>query len=277
VKSEEFINEAFGFGYEKPDYPGSTGRATGVLGRLASDLVGADNYAATAQALGATGRPKNAPITDLAKDTAAQIKSNPKLAARMVNAPGYTVPSAFQQQFDLIDDDPPTIQYKNSTYQRDQYGKWIDFRTGKEVPDRFVSVLDKISPPAATTPGEQLPVGATGTTPPTAPKPTAPAPTPTDQGAVWKSNRAPANAPATSTPPVQALPTTQTQAKPKLTRMPDGSIRVVDKMGKQWNKPTADDYWTNERGEIFRPGSQEHQKLSNFVQNLKESLGRKRR
>jgi hypothetical protein len=282
VKSEEFIKEAgimskvggalksvgnalkpvgnLGFGYEKPDYPGSTGQATGVLGRLASDLVGADNYAATAQALGATGRPKDAPIKDLAKDTAAQIRSNPAVAAQMVNTPGHNVPSAFQQQFQLVDDNPPTVQYKNTTFQRDQYGKWIDFRSGKEVPDRFADVLDKISPAPTTAPASQMPLMS----PPLTKSPTAPGPTAPTAGSLsgWQTG------PTAST---------QQQAKAKIARMPDGGVVVTDKMGKKWTKPSTGDYWADESGAIFRPASQEYQKLSDFTQNLKESLGRKRR
>lgn len=302
MKSEEFINEAgvvskigqglkkagqgvksaltptanLGFGYEKPDYPGSVGTAKGVLGRLASDLVGAENYAATAQALGATGRPKDAEIKDLAKDTVADIRANPrKAAAAMLGNQTTQAPaqSKFQQQFELVDDDPVTIQYKNNTFQRDQYGKWIDFRTGKEAPDRFSTVLDKIAPPVTDTSptAMQLPVGAVGGKP--AAKPAAPAKQnwqmPTTGPAVWKSNRPeqPASAPATPAP----------QAKARLTRNTDGSITVVDKMGKKWTKPANMDSWTTQDGQLFRQGSSEYEKLNSFVQNLKESLGRKRR
>lgn len=72
-------------------------------------------------------------------------------------------PSKFLQQFELISaaDEPATIQYGNTAFQRNEDGNWIDFRSGKLAPDRFVRALDKISPPE-TEPAEQEPITVTG-------------------------------------------------------------------------------------------------------------------
>jgi hypothetical protein len=59
-------------------------------------------------------------------------------------------PSEFLKKFKVTDSDPthPTVAYGSTEFQRDDAGTWIDFRTGKLAPPRFVRVLDKVSPPA---------------------------------------------------------------------------------------------------------------------------------
>jgi hypothetical protein len=59
-------------------------------------------------------------------------------------------PSEFLKKFKVTDPDPthPTVAYGSTEFQRDDAGTWIDFRTGKLAPPRFVRVLDKVSPPA---------------------------------------------------------------------------------------------------------------------------------
>ena len=63
-------------------------------------------------------------------------------------------------------------------------------------------------------------------------------------------------------------------AKAKIARMPDGSIKVTDKNGANWTKPANpdQDYWRDDRtGSIFRPGSEQYTKLTAFNKNLKEA------
>jgi hypothetical protein len=258
MKINEVVNEAWGMGYDP-----RTGQAKGVLGRLASDLVGADNYASTANYLKSRGDAANM------KKLATSISNSPpeELAGTVKNEP-----SKLEKQFELIDADPPTVQFKNDTFQRDQYGKWINFKTGKEVPERFTAILDRISPPAvASAPGGDLPVGAVGN-PNAAPRPSRPAPT--GQPAVWKSNRAPDGTPASATPPVASAPSAPAQSKAKLARMPDGSTVVTDKENKRWTKPAGQEYWTDQTGAIYRPGSDQNTRLNTFVTNLAEQKRR---
>ena len=66
-------------------------------------------------------------------------------------------PSKFLQQFEIIDNDPVTIAWKNQEFQRkDGTGQWVTFPGGRPLPQQLITALDKISPlptvnkPAAT-------------------------------------------------------------------------------------------------------------------------------
>lgn len=265
MKIKDVINEAWGMGYDP-----KTGRAKGVLGNVISNVVGAENYGDTGE--WNINRKDKAAAKQYAKNVVNNIKGNAGAAAdAMVNKTEVPAPQAtkFQQQFELVDNDPPTVQYKNNTFQRDQYGKWIDFRTGKEAPERFTSILDKVSPLATSTEpaGTSLPVGATGK-PTGGPKTAAKKPwAPRSTGpAVWRSNRPAATAPAA----------TPTQAKARMIRNNDGSITVTDKLGKKWSMPANINAWRDESGTLYQPGHPEYEKLSNFVKNLRETSSPKR-
>jgi hypothetical protein len=67
-------------------------------------------------------------------------------------APAPTTPeqSRFLKQFEIIDDDPITVQWKTQQFQRkDGHGEWVNFPAGKPVPQQMIAALDKISPPLA--------------------------------------------------------------------------------------------------------------------------------
>jgi hypothetical protein len=56
--------------------------------------------------------------------------------------------NTFQQQFEIVDDNPITIQWKNQIFQRkDGTGPWVNFPAGKPVSDQMIAALDKVSPP----------------------------------------------------------------------------------------------------------------------------------
>lgn len=251
MKINEVVTEAWGMGTDP-----LTGKATGVLGRLASDLVGDENYAATAKwnrdrRAKANAKRFAADIPKYRSDLASTIKDTlPDTADQMVSGEPE---NKFLSQFEIIDQNPITVQYKNETYQRDEHGKWINFKSGQEVPTRVSTTLDKVSPPAkGPSPAEQMPLMS----PPKEPA----------KPAVWRSNRAP-NAAATTAPAAPAAP----EAKAKLARMPDGGTVITDKQNKKWTKPAGKQYWTNEQGAIFMPGSPEYTKLDSFSSNLKEN------
>jgi hypothetical protein len=246
VKIKDVVSEAWGFGYDP-----KSGRAKGVLGRLASDLVGDQNYAAMGQKI----HDKNQ--SQLAQKTAHQAADALRLAHKTGINPLIKTPSAFEQQFEIVDNDPPTVQYKNNTFQRDQYGKWIDFRTGKEAPERFATVLDRVSPPKETRPSatDHLPLMS-----PSAPKAATPSTwqQPTTGPAVWKSNRPSAQHAAEPAAPAGATATGKAHVKPT----GDGGVQVTDKVGQTYVRPAGKDYWTNPQGGIYMPGSPEYQKLN---------------
>jgi hypothetical protein len=238
VKINEVVNEAWGMGYDP-----KTGRAKGVLGHLASDLVGADNYAAM-------GNWKhNRSQKDLAQNTAQAAADAIRQAHKTGDLPMVAPGSKFQQQFELVDNDPPTIQYKTNTFQRDEYGKWIDFRTGKEAPERFAQIMDRVSPPPPSAPVSQMPLMS-----PSAPKAAKPANwTPQAGASVWKSNR----------PQQPAAPaTTASTGKARVRPTGDGGTEITDKVGQTYTRPAGKDYWTNPQGGIYMPGSPEYQKLN---------------
>jgi hypothetical protein len=153
----------------------------------------------------------------------------------------------FLKQFELVDNDPATVTYKNSTFQRDEHGKWIDFNTGKEVAARISQTLDRVIPPADMPVATQLPVGAIDKHPPPALKP-----------AVWRSNR-----PAASAAPEPSQPTTAAPARklPHFGKNADGSIIVTDKQNATWTKPKGQNFWSDASGAIYRPGSEQYDKL----------------
>lgn len=241
MKINEVVNEAWGFGYDP-----TTGRAKGVLGNLASDLVGADNYAAMGKEIHDYNQKNLAQTT---KDQAVDaIRQAHKTGQNPLLAPS----SKFQQQFELVDNDPPTIQYKNNTFQRDQYGKWIDFRSGKEAPERFAQIMDRVSPPPPSAPVSQMPLMS-----PSTPKAATPAGWKTQDGpAVWRSNRP--QQPAAPTEPTAAATTGKARVRPTS----DGGISVTDKVGQTYTRPAGKDYWIAPTGGIYMPGSPEYQKLN---------------
>ena len=251
MKINEVIVEAWGMGYDP-----KTGRAKGVLGRLASDFVGADNYAATADyAKNKLDQRRMKKMTAAASsrtpaELAATVKDElPDTVDQMVT--GTEPENKFLKQFELVDNDPATVTYKNSTFQRDEHGKWIDFNTGKEVAARISQTLDRVSPPEGSTgtpAANQLPANALA-------KSTA---TPTQKPAVWRSNRPAAPAAPEPSQPTTAAPT---RKLPHFGKNADGSIIVTDKQNAKWTKPTGQQYWADERGAIYRPGSDQYEKL----------------
>ena len=258
MKINEIITEAWGMGYDS-----KTGQAKGVLGRLASDFVGAHNYAATADMM--KNRADKAKMKKMAADASSRtpdelantVRSDmPGTADQMITPDAVTDPeNKFLKQWELVDDNPPTVTHQNSTYQRDEHGKWIDFKTGKPVPTRIGQTLDRVSPPtgvAGTTDTNQLPANALA-------KPTAPITRPA----------APATTASTATPPVEQ--------KARLTQNPDGSTIITDKHNVKWTKPSGKDYWVGPQNAIVMPGNEQYDKLENFSLNetLKESRSRK--
>jgi hypothetical protein len=97
-------------------------------------------------------------LTPQDQDTIAQIdqtrKNNnqPAIDWKTGTVKQPSGPSEFLKKFKVTDPDPthPTVLYGSTEFQRDDAGTWIDFRTGKLAPPRFVRVLDKVSPPAKT-------------------------------------------------------------------------------------------------------------------------------
>ena len=254
MKINEVIVEAWGMGYDP-----KTGRAKGVLGRLASDFVGADNYAATADYT------KNKlDQRRMKKMTAAASSRTPdQFAATVKDAlPGTidqmltgTEPeNKFLKQFELVDDDPATVTYKNSTFQRDEHGKWIDFNTGKVVAARISQTLDRVSPPE-----ESTGTPATNPLPANATRPTAP---PAQKPAVWRSNRPAATAATAAPEPAQPATAAPARKLPHFGKKADGSIIVTDKQNATWSKPVGQDIWVDDAsGTIFRPGHDQYEKL----------------
>lgn len=58
-----------------------------------------------------------------------------------------TPTSKFLQQFEIIDDSPVTIQWKNQQFQRKgNTGDWVTFPGGKPAPEQMSAALDKVSP-----------------------------------------------------------------------------------------------------------------------------------
>jgi hypothetical protein len=76
--------------------------------------------------------PKNlASWADIAKDLPSREKSG----------------SEFRKQFQIVDTDPVTIQWKNQHFQRkDGNGPWVNFPAGKPVSQQMSDALDKVSP-----------------------------------------------------------------------------------------------------------------------------------
>jgi hypothetical protein len=262
VKINEIITEAWGAGIDP-----TTGRATGVLGRLASDFVGADNYSATANwAKDKMDKAKMKRMTAAASSRTPDELANtiradlPNTVDQMITPDAGTSPeNKFLKQWEIVDNDPPTVTHQNATYQRDEHGKWIDFKTGKIVPTRISQTLDRVSPPTGTTTAiDQLPAGAID-------KPNQPPVT--QKPAVWRSNRpaAPAEPEPTTTAP-------SAQKMPRFGRNADGSIIVTDKQNATWTKPKGQDYWADARGAIYRPGSEQYNKLeANLPPMMKQS------
>ena len=258
MKINEIITEAWGMGYDS-----KTGQATGVLGRLASDFVGAHNYAATADMM--KNRADKARMKKMAADASARTPDElantvradlPNTVDQMITPDAGASPeNKFLKQWEIVDNDPPTVTHQNATYQRDEHGKWIDFKTGTAVPTRISQTLDRVSPPTGTTATnavDQLPANALA-------KPTAPITRPA----------APATTASTATPPVEQ--------KARLTQNPDGSTIITDKHNVKWTKPAGKDYWVGPRDAIVMPGNEQYDKLENFSLNetLKESRSRK--
>ena len=82
--------------------------------------------------------------------------------------------------------------------------------------------------------------------------------TPTQKPAVWRSNRPAAPAAPEPSQPTTAAPT---RKLPHFGKNADGSIIVTDKQNAKWTKPTGQQYWADERGAIYRPGSDQYEKL----------------
>ena len=80
-----------------------------------------------------------------------QFKINP---ARAVTPTQSQQPqkSKFLAQFEIINTNPITVQWKNQQFQRDATtGQWVNFPAGKPVSQQMVNALDTVSPPPATT------------------------------------------------------------------------------------------------------------------------------
>ena len=62
--------------------------------------------------------------------------------------------TSFLQQFEIVDTDPVTVQWKNQHFQRkDGTGEWVNFPAGKPVSQQMIDALDRISPPPESTQG----------------------------------------------------------------------------------------------------------------------------
>ena len=66
--------------------------------------------------------------------------------------------SKFLQQFEIVDDNPVTVQWKNQQFQRrGGTGEWVNFPAGKPVSQQMIDALDRISPsPTAQTKAHTL-------------------------------------------------------------------------------------------------------------------------
>ena len=65
--------------------------------------------------------------------------------------PEQPTQSKFLQQFEIVDDNPVTVQWKNQQFQRrGGTGEWVNFPAGKPVSQQMIDALDRISPPPTT-------------------------------------------------------------------------------------------------------------------------------
>ena len=123
--------------------------------------------------------------------------------------------SKFLQQFQIVDNSPITVQWKNQLFQRKNgTGQWINFPAGKPVSQQMIDALDKVSPPTSTT------------TPTSTPAPVAPAST------------TPLPGQGVATP----VATNSTTAKPAATTTTK-SIVIKDKTGVSWTYAYTDRKW----------------------------------
>ena len=183
--------------------------------------------------------------------------ANKKSAAPQPTAPQPTAPqkSKLLKDFEVVHDNPVTIRWKNQDFQRNKMnGEWQNLG-GKQPSAQLSGLLDQISPPQKNQ-GMANPFAKSanvGNNPRTTPTPTPnPTPNPTPQD---------------TTTPQPAAP-----AKIRIIRNTDGSINVVDKLGKTWKSDAAGRFWQDtSTGAIYRPGSEQFEKLSSLNKNLKEN------
>lgn len=121
----------------------------GIFSNLARDFVGGTN----AQATDLRRREQEFKYRTQQADASTPAPLNPLARtnpARTAPAPEKVKPaevSKFLQQFEIIDDSPVTIQWKNQQFQRKgETGEWVTFPGGKPAPEQMSAALDKVSP-----------------------------------------------------------------------------------------------------------------------------------
>jgi cell division septation protein DedD len=174
--------------------------------------------------------------------------NSPETAA--ASAAAATVPrSKFLQQFQIIDNSPITVQWKNQQFQRKNgTGQWISFPAGKPVSQQMIDALDKVSPPTATT------------TPTSTPAPVAPA-----------STAPPLSGQGATTP----VATNSTIAKPAATTTTK-PIVIKDKTGVNWIYTFPDRKWRGpDNEEVIDPVSIQKLNKAAEVQFQNRQMGQK--
>ena len=191
------------------------------------------------------------------------------LAGKKGSAPAPVIPpeqtdptdsekSKLLKDFEIVDYNPLTVRWKNKDFQRNKFGEWRSL-DNKPPTEQVGALLDRISPPPKNQ-GMADPFNK-----PKAPKYN----TGSEKPAVWRQN--PQRVQPSQTQPQPTQPTEpQAPAKVRITRNTDGSINVVDKLGKTWKSAADGSYWTDGTS-IFRPGSEQFEKLNSLNKNLKEN------
>lgn len=219
--------------------------------------VGAADTANAADRYSDAQRRNNAqgPDTMSTADTRASIVKN--------------MPSDFMQQFNLIDPDLGIVKYGNTQFQRDDNGKWIDYRTGKPAPGRFIPALDSTSPPAAS--GAKTPKSNKVSTVPDYSIKRKTVPT---SPAVLKPN--PARSAPTSSPVAANIPSADTAANTTdtIATLPDGSVKLTDKKGQAWTKSTTAPGWKGPGG-VYIQGGADYDALEKVAAELQTQQPKK--
>jgi hypothetical protein len=90
-----------------------------------------------------------------------ELNSKINLPAGVASDDDASKTSKFLKQFEIIDNDPITVQWKNQQFQRNATtGQWVNFPGGKPISQQMVNALDRISPPPPTEPAPPAIKGA---------------------------------------------------------------------------------------------------------------------
>jgi hypothetical protein len=210
------------------------------------------------------------------------------------SAPSEPQKSKLLKDFEVVHDNPVTIRWKNQDFQRNKMnGEWQNLG-GKPPSEQLSGLLDQISPPQKNQ-GMANPFARSANTANTQQnvaniQQTQPQSTETPEQKRIRLQRAaqqqidnpqvatPQSTPSQTVATPQSIPTQNVPPQPvppakiKITRNTDGSISVLDKLGKTWKSDPANRFWQDtSNGSIYRPGSEQYEKLNSLNTNLKES------